>query len=522
MAKKKVTYVSLLADSRIHPRYERALEKVEGELGRHYPMLIDGEEVSTRSEFDVRSPMDTGIVVASFPKGGKREANRAVRAAKASFKEWNSLDWKKRTRIIRRAADLLERKMFDLSALITYEVGKNRYEAVAEVWEAIDMMRYNASLYEKSDGLVVPMNPESETGESRSVMRPHGVWAIISPFNFPIDLAAGMASAALVTGNTAVLKPTSEAPLTGMGLYESFVEAGVPPGAVNLVTGPGGPFGESIVSNPDVDGIAFTGSRSVGMWLFRSFITQQAYPKPVVLEMGSKDPAIVTAKADLEKAAEGIVKGAFGYSGQKCSATSRVYIERPVFEEFTEILKSRTEDLVTGDPRIKETFVGPLINRRALETFRTAVADCQRAGGAVVTGGAVIDEGPLSRGFYATPTIVTGIPRDHRVMTEELFVPLVALAPVDSLEEAVREANDTDYGLTSGIFSESKREIDYYFDNIQFGVCYSNRRGGATTGAWPGNQSFGGWKASGATGKGVGGPYYLLSYVREQSQTRIR
>ncbi len=521
MPEKKVTYVSLEGDEGLHRAYEDALGSVAEELGRKYPILIGGREVSTGREFEVRSPIDRDILIGSFQLGGEDEARRAFREAKNAFPEWSRRGWRERVAIIRKTADRLEADRYLLAALITYEVGKNRFEAVAEVGEAIDMLRYNAGLYAKNQGYTVPMEPEAPGARGQSVMKPHGAWAVISPFNFPLDLAAGMASAALLTGNTVVLKPTSAAPLSGMKLFRAFIGGGVPKGAVNYVTGPGGPFGQAVVSSPDVDGIAFTGSRDAGMWLFRNFSAGQPYPKPLIAEMGSKNPVIITVKADLEKAAEGVLRGAFGYCGQKCSATSRVLVQEPVAQEFVESLKRRTEALKIGDPREREVFLGPVIDEKAKRTFTGAVDLCKKDGGTVITGGKVREEGAFSRGNYVEPTLVTGLPQGHTLVKRELFVPFLVIDTFTTLGEALEKANDTEYGLTAGIFSEDAAEVEAFFEQIQFGVCYSNRRGGATTGAWAGHQSFGGWKASGSTGKGVGGPYYLLSYMREQAQTGV-
>jgi 1-pyrroline-5-carboxylate dehydrogenase len=287
-----------------------------------------------------------------------------------------------------------------------------------------------------------------------------------------------------------------------------------------MITGPGKPFGAVAAAHPDVAGIAFTGSRDAGMWLQRNFSVRQPYPKPFVAEMGSKNPAIVTASADLDKAVEGVLKGAFGYSGQKCSATSRVYVEAAVASDFIERLRVKTEQVIVGDPRKSDVFVGPLIDQTALTKFTDAVKDGLADGGVVIAGGKVLRDGVWNQGCYVRPTIMTGLPRGHRLFNEELFVPFLLIDTITSLEEGLRESNDTEYGLTAGIFSENEGEVARFFASVQFGVCYANRRGGATTGAWPGVQPFGGWKASGVTGKGVGGPYYLLSYVREQTQTR--
>jgi len=517
----KVTYTSMEGDPALDRVFEDALARAERELGKSHPIIIGGRELGTGRVFEVRSPIDRDILVGTFQAGGEEEARAAFREAKAAFPAWSGRGWRERAAIIRRTADRIEADRYLLAALITLEVGKNRLEAVAEVSEAVDMLRYNADLYAMHHGYTVPMEPEAPGAKGASVMRPHGAWAVISPFNFPLDLAAGMASAALLTGNTVVLKPTSAAPLAGLNLYRAFVACGVPAGAVNYVTGPGGPFGEAAVSSPDVDGIAFTGSRDAGMWLFRNFAARQPYPKPLVAEMGSKNPVIVTAKADLGKAVEGVVRGAFGYSGQKCSATSRVYVQEAVARDFIGALKERTGALKIGDPRERGVFLGPVIDEKAKGAFIEAVKTCQKDGGTVIAGGRMNDSGPLARGYYPQPTLVTGLPRGHPLEKRELFVPFLVIASFTTLDEALNLANDTEYGLTAGIFSEDEEEVGAFFDEIRFGVCYSNRRGGATTGAWAGHQPFGGWKASGSTGKGVGGPYYLLSYLREQAQTRL-
>jgi len=349
----------------------------------------------------------------------------------------------------------------------------------------------------------------------------YGVWPVISPFNFPFMLASGMALGALITGNSVILKPTSEAPLTGLMLYEAFSDAGLPAGAVNFVTGPGANFEDEFISNPGVAGIAFTGSRDVGMRLYRRFHTDQPFPKPMVLEMGSKNPTIVSAKADIAKAVEGTVRAAYGYSGQKCSATSRLYVQRGITREFLAALKDRIDKLVVGDPRSRAVFMGPVINEAALAKYEAVVQEAKAAGGKILVGGNVLKEGALRRGYYVSPTVVTGLPHGHRLFKDELFLPFVVVEEYSTLEEAISEANDTEYGLTAGIFSKDLREVKKFFDGIKFGVTYSNRSGGSTTGAWPGAQSFTGWNASGATGRGTGGPYYLLNFLRDQSQTTV-
>ncbi|MBT8508348.1 1-pyrroline-5-carboxylate dehydrogenase [Methanomicrobiaceae archaeon CYW5] len=516
----KITYVSLEGDETIHEQFEEGLAQANRLLGKTHPLYIGGREAYAGEVFSVTSPIDRHLTIGTFQRAGAGLAGAAIDAADAAFGKWSSRPWEERTVIIEEAADRLEHSLYLLAALITLESGKPRGEAIAEVGEAIELFRYNARIMWERNGFVTPMPANTPEQPHTSVMRPYGTWAVISPFNFPLMLAAGAASSALMTGNTVVLKPTSATPLTAIHLYHALA-AGVPDGVINLITGPGEPFGDVIVGSPKVAGIAFTGSRAVGMRLKREFTASQPYPKPVVLEMGSKNPCIVTAHADIEKAAEGVARGAFGATGQKCSATSRVYVHESVFDAFAGALTRHVQDLPVGDPRLRETFMGPLIDEQAAGRFRASVDEVRRAGGTILCGGDFVRGGILDEGYYPQATVVTGIPDSHRLMKEELFVPFLILAPYATLAEALERANNTEYGLTAGIFTENPAEADEFFEQIRFGVCYANRRGGATTGGWPGAQSFGGWKASGATGKGVGGPYYLLSYMHEQARTRL-
>lgn len=513
---KSVTYVSLESDKSLHGEYEAALLEIEQEFGKRHPMYIGGREVTAPGEFEARSPIDPGILLGMFPAGGEEHAREGIAAADGAFRGWSRRDWRERVGIVRRTADAIEERFFLLAALLTFEAGKTRYEALAEVGETVAMLRYYCGVYEQNDGYLRPMHSTAPGEECRSVMRPYGVWAVISPFNFPIALAAGMIAGALLTGNTVVFKPTSKTPLSGVTLYRLFAAGGVPPGALNLVTGPGGPFGEVVAAHPDVAGIAFTGSRAVGTWLERETAAVQPYHRPLVAEMGSKNPVIVTASADIEKAVEGVARAAFGFAGQKCSAASRVYVQSPVAERFCTALRDRVDRMEVGDPRRREVAYGPLIDDAARLTFQRAVEEALGDGGRLVAGGEVFEDG-----LYVRPTVIAGLPHDHRLFREELFVPVLLVGTFETLKEALTLANATDYGLTAGIFAEDPEEVGYFFDRIRFGVVYANRRGGATTGAWPGAQPFGGWKASGTTGRGAGGPYYLLSFVREQAETRV-
>jgi 1-pyrroline-5-carboxylate dehydrogenase len=518
-----ITYVEQPKDESVDNAYEKALSQLVPGLGGSHPLCIGGEEVMTGSEFEVRSPFDRNLLIGSFQNCEPRHISQAVSIANAGFEAWGRRSWEQRAGILEKTADILEKWKYDLAALITCESGKTRYEAIAEAIEAVDLIRYNCRVFREHDGFISPMQPESITADCTSVMRPYGVFAVISPFNFPLSLATGMACSALLAGNSIVLKPASATPLSCLRLYRACIRGGVPPDAVHYLTGSGEQFGEAIAGNPGgIAGIAFTGSRDAGKWLIRAFLERQPYQKPVILELGSKNPVIVTANADIGKAAEGVVRSAYGYSGQKCSATSRVYVQEGVAGRFIEFLKKKTEALVIGDPRKKDTTVGPLIDHRAVDRYKEAVSLARKAGATVVTGGDALNGGLFDNGFFVPPAIVTDVPEDHYLVKNELFIPFVIVNTFSTMEEALRKANDSEYGLTAGIFSEDDEEISYFFDAIRSGVTYANRRGGATTGAWPGSQPFGGWKASGSTGKGVGGPWYLLSYLHEQARTRIR
>ncbi|HEX7196361.1 MAG TPA: aldehyde dehydrogenase family protein [Candidatus Limnocylindria bacterium] len=516
----KITYATLSADNEeLQSSFDAAVERARADLGRTYPMLIGGEERGAADTFDDRSPIDTDLVIARFPVGSRKDVRDAIDAARSAYPAWRDTPWRERLAVLRRAADLISERQFDYAALMALEVGKNRLEALGDVEETADLIRYYGDEFEKADGFVKPLGSLSPTERTRSVLRPYGVFGVISPFNFPMALAGGPAAGAMIAGNTVVLKPSSDAPLMGWKFGEALRDAGLPDGVFNLVTGPGETVGAELQENPGIDGMVFTGSYEVGMKLYRSFTKD--YPRPIITEMGGKNPAIVTRNADLDEAAEGAMRSAFGFDGQKCSALSRVYVEKAVAREFVDKLVEKTREITVGDPTRRENWMGPVINKRALETFQQAADEARSDGGTIEIGGEVLRDGEAERGFFPTPTVVTGLPLEHRLFHEELFVPFLVVGEVDSLEQAIDEANASDYGLTAGIFSRDDAEVRRFLDTIQAGVVYVNRRAGATTGAWPGIQSFGGWKGSGSSGKSGLGPYYVQQFLREQSQTVI-
>ena len=514
----KITYATLSANNEeLQSAFDAAVERVRGELGRSYPMLIGDEERRGETEFEDRSPIDSSIVVSRFPVGTRQDVRDAIAAARAAFPAWRDLGWRKRLELIRRAADLISERQFEYAALMSFEVGKNRLEALGDVEETADLLRYYSDGMEKANGFVQPMGSLSPAEHTRSILKPHGVWGVISPFNFPMALAGGPAGGALIAGNTVVMKPSSDAPLMAYKFCEALRDAGIEPGVFNLVTGPGETVGAELEENRDLDGMVFTGSYEVGMRLYKSFTTD--YPRPIITEMGGKNPSIVTASADLDEAAEGVMRSAFGYDGQKCSANSRVYVERSVARPFLDLLVEKAKGIQVGDPTRRETWMGPVINERSLAKFTAAVDEAKADGGTIEVGGDVMRDAATERGYFPMPTVVSGLPTSHRLFHDELFVPFIVVGEVDSLDEAIQLSNATEYGLTAGIFSHEDEQIRRFLDTIQAGVVYVNRRAGATTGAWPGIQSFGGWKGSGSSGKSGLGPYYVQQFLREQSQT---
>ncbi len=515
----RVTYATMSADSEeLHRGFDEGLKTATSWLGGSHPYYVNGEARWNKDVEIERSPIDSELVIGDFSKATREDAKDAIAAAKAFAPEWMNTPWQDRNKIMSSVADLISEHRNELSALLTIEVGKSRLEALGDVEETADLIRYYIHQMEEHDGFAFKMGQLSPSEHTRSVLRPYGVWAVISPFNFPMALAGGPAGGALVAGNCVVFKPSHQGYLTGLKLYEMMIEGGVPAGAFHVLTGPGSSVGDELTNSPDVDGLTFTGSYAVGMRIYKTFARD--YPKPAICEMGGKNPAIVSAKADVDTATEGVMRSAFGYSGQKCSACSRVYVERPIYDVFVSELVEKASKLKVGDPRDRDTYTGPVINTNSVQTFEEAVKDVAVGGGEVLLGGQRITEGDLARGNFVQPTIVAA-PLDSRVWKDELFVPFVAVAPVDSLDQALELANDTEYGLTAGFYSEDQGEIDRFLSTIEAGVVYVNRRAGATTGAWPGVQPFGGWKGSGTTGKAGGGLHYVQQYLREQSQTII-
>lgn len=499
-----------------HNKFDHAIDEIQKGFGKDYPMIIGGKEILSSNTFVVRSPADRNITLGKFPLATKDDTLHAIESAKESFFEWSDVPYLKRVQIFREVADVFSKNKFQLAAILSFENGKNRLEAMGDLDESIDFLRFYAEQLEINEGYSKETKSASPNERTKSVLKPYGVWGIISPFNFPSAIAIGMTTGALLTGNTVVLKPSSDAPISAYQFVDAIYRK-LPMGAINFVTGSGAIVGKTIVESQLVDGIAFTGSKEVGMSGYNEFSMKK--PRPFISEMGGKNPTIVTSSADIEKATDGVMRAAFGYSGQKCSACSRVYVQKSIAPKFLERLVAKTSALKIGKPWEKDVYISPLINDEAMKKFQKAT-EIAKKDGKILVGGNVISTHPYENGNFVAPTIVTNLPEDHELIKNELFLPILSVEEFESFDESLVMANKSEYGLTAGIFSQDKSEIETFFDKIQAGVTYANRSASATTGAMVGSQPFVGWKDSGISGKGAGGQYYLLQFMREQTQTR--
>ena len=524
MSNFKLTYATMFnPPDELHNNFDAAVTALKADLGKEYGMIINGKDMFSNEKYKDSSPVNTDWVLAVMQKGNASHATQAISAAREAFPKWSHTPWQERIKLVRKAASLIEERIYTLGAAMTLDVGKNRMESLGDVQETADLMYYACNQMEQNNGFIKKMGKDPLVGYeavNTSVLRPYGVWLVISPFNFPFALTGGPTGAALVAGNSVVIKPATDTAWIVRLFAECLRDAGIPEGVFNFVTGPGSTLGQALVENPNVDGITFTGSYNVGMKMYRDFANRN-YIHPIILELGGKNPAIVSKNANLERATLGIVRSAFGLQGQKCSAASRVIVEESIYDDLIARLKDMTEKLVIGDPTEKRVYLGPVINQSSYQDFKNFTEEIDQAGGKFLTGGKVLLEGDFAKGYFCEPTFVTDLPFEHHLWKHEMFLPITTIGKVSNLEEAMQIANDVDYGLTAGFYG-SDEEVEWFFDRIQAGVTYANRPHGATTGAWPGFQPFGGWKGSGSSGKNAGGHYYLQLYMHEQIHTAIK
>jgi len=483
--------------------FASALERVKTALGGHAPAVIDGQSVETPEQLTRHDPSAQKRLVGTAARCGPEEAARAVAGAERAAEGWGRTPVAERAGVLMRAAEILRRDRFDLAALEVFEVGKDWKNADADVCEAIDFCVYYAR---EMTELGTPGHPgRGYPGEANETgYRPRGVAAVIAPWNFPLAIPAGMTAAALVAGNTVVLKPSERSPMCGARLFAIFREAGVPDGVLQLLPG-AGEAGAALAADPGVDLIAFTGSRDVGLAITRA----AAEPgrrglKRVVAEMGGKNAVIVDETADLDEAVRGIVGSAFGYQGQKCSACSRVIAHHAVHDALVERLCAAAQSLPIGPAEDPAFRIGPLIDERALKKVRRYVAIGREEAQAAL----VVEDVP-DTGWFAGPAVFTGVAPGHRLFREEVFGPVLAVTQAADLAAAVRLANDSDYALTGGLYSRSPAAIAYVRAHFAVGNLYVNR---GITGALVGRQPFGGFRLSGV-GSQTGGPDYLRQFV---------
>lgn len=508
----RVTYTTGAADSDRDRRFEEALANVRETDAPLSPHIVGGEQFTTSERFDWITPIDGEQVVGRASRATGEVVDRAVKAAHDAQPDWDGVGWRERVAQLQQLPARIRERHLEVAACVTAETGKTRGEAIAEVQEGADLIDTYCGYLLRAHGCVTEMGRLVENEANTSVLRPYGVFGILAPFNFPFALSINMCTAALLMGNAVVYKPSDKAPRTG-GIVADLLAASAPLGVVNVVHG--GPEVGKQVTHAQVDGVAFTGSASVGREI-QAVLARGAYPRPTVAELGGKNVVVVGSSASVEAAAAGTARSAFGFSGQKCSSCSRAVVVADVYDEFVERLARAAEDLMVGDPMESSSDLGPVIDDRSVRRFERAAA-LAASEGRICTGGRVLER----PGRYVEPTVIADLPRGLWIDREEQFVPIVTVARADSFADALSEANAVDYGLTAGLFTADDDERARFLREIEAGVLYVNRAAGATTGAWPGVQAFCGWKASGTTGKGGLGRYYIEQFGREQSRTIV-
>ena len=487
-----------------------ALDLVAGQLGREYDLVIGGRRFRTEGKIRSLNPARPAQVVGVHQKAGAEHAEQAMQAALAAFDTWSRIAVQDRVSLLLGAADIIRQRKFEFCAWLTFEVGKNWAEADADVGETIDFLEFYSREALRLAGATTPISYPGERNELLYI--PLGVGAVIPPWNFPFAIMAGMTAAAIVTGNTVVLKPSSDSPTIAAKFIEVLEEAGMPGGVVNFCPGSGATFGNAIVEHPKTRFVAFTGSKAVGLDIHERAAKAkpgQIWIKRTILEMGGKDSIVVCADADLDAAVEGVAASAFGFSGQKCSACSRAIVEAPIYDIFVERLRERVEKVSVGDPG-ENNYMGPVINRAALDSMLDYIEKGRNEGRLVAGGHApATDEG----GYFLAPTVFADVAPDARIAQEEIFGPVLAVIKVNSFEEGLEVANNTEYGLTGALYTSDASRLEIARREFHVGNLYFNRK---CTGAMVGAHPFGGFNMSGTDSK-AGGPDYLYLFTQAKS-----
>src|SRR2546427_9806783 len=422
----KLTYATMFnPPAEMHTRFDAALAELNRSLGATHPLYISGEDRVTAKHDTRRSPIDQRRVLGHFPLASVDDANDAMAAAQAAFRSWRATPMSERARLLKRVATLIEERVYHIAAALALEVGKNRMEALGEVQETADFFNLYADDFVRQNGFdhALPDDPLPDfRSRNRSVMKPYGVWVVIAPYNFPFALAGGPVAAALITGNTVVLKTATDTPWSGRLLADCIRDAGLPRGVFNYLNGGGKVVGEALLSHPNTAGITFTGSVDVGMHIYRT-MASGVYPRPCIAEMGGKNACIVTANADLDRAADGIVRSAFGLSGQKCSAVSRIYVDDKVADPLLTKPQEKINAITIGDPSRKENWLGPVTTASALKNYERYSKELTENGGGNLSGGKRLAESEKKQGYFFAPTLAEE-PATHPLFKEEKFGPV--------------------------------------------------------------------------------------------------
>jgi 1-pyrroline-5-carboxylate dehydrogenase len=491
---------------------EKALAAVRARFGRTYPLVIGGRKIETEKRIRSINPANPQEVIGSTSSASKQQALDAIEAAAAAFETWSRRSLTERAAYLFEAAELLRERRYEYDALLVYEVGKSWSEADGDICESIDFLEFYAREALRLDAPqpVVPLEGE----RNELVYIPLGVGAVIPPWNFAGAIMMGMTGAAIVCGNTVVLKPSSDAAVIAAWFVDLLDEVGVPPGVVNFVPGSGGEIGDLIVSHPKIRFISFTGSKEVGLRINElAAKTQpgQRWIKRVVAEMGGKDAIVVADDADVDAAVEGVALSAFGFSGQKCSACSRAIVDERVYDEFLEKLQRRVATITVGDPADPGNFMGPVVNEAAMTSI-LAYIEKGRKEGRLVSGGGRIGE----NGYFLEPTVIADVAPGATIEQEEIFGPVLAVVKAKGFDDAMRIANDTEFGLTGSLYSRDEGKIERARHEFFVGNLYFNRK---STGALVGVHPFGGFNMSGTDSK-AGGPDYLLLFTQAKTISR--
>jgi len=487
-----------------------AIEKVRGQLGREYDLVIGGKRVKTSDKIKSINPAKPSQVVGLHQKAGKEHVEPAMQAALRAFDSWSRTSVDERASLLFRVGDLMRERKFELCAWLVFEVSKNWGEADADIAETIDFCEFYSREALRLAKVDAPVQLPGERDHLFYI--PLGVGAVIPPWNFPAAIMAGMTLASIVSGNTVILKPSSDSPTIGAKFVELLEEAGMPDGVVNFCPGAGASFGNSVVAHPKTRFIAFTGSREVGLDINKSAATQapgQIWIKRAILEMGGKDAIIVDSEADLDSAVEGVAQAAFGFQGQKCSACSRAIVDERIYDKFLDRLKARVEKINVGDPA-ENANMGAVINEGSMKSILDYI-EIGKKDGRLITGGSRVTN--AGEGYFLQPTVIADIPPKSRLEQEEVFGPVLAVIKAKNYDHALEIANDTEFGLTGAVYSKSRDKIERAIREFHVGNLYINRK---CTGAIVGAHPFGGFNMSGTDSKS-GGPDYLYLFTQAKS-----